>query len=225
MSKAILYGATGMIGKGVLLEALEDPRIETVLAIGRKSVGIDHPKLQELFLQDFTDYHAVEDQLKGYDLCFYCLGISSAGMSEEKYSRITYDFTVAACEVLSRLNPGMTFNFISGAGTDATEKGRSMWARVKGKAENAVASHPFKASYLFRPGGIQPLKGIQSATRMYRIMYMLFSPLTPLLLRMPKIFTTTVKLGQAMIHVGLNGYDKKVLESIDINEAAAQYSL
>lgn len=222
--KAILYGATGMIGQGVLLEALEDREIESILVIGRKSCGKSHPKLQELLLTDFLDYSAVEHQLGGYDVCFYCLGISSAGMSEEAYTRITYDFTVAAGEVLSRLNPGMTFCFISGAGTDSTGQGKTMWARVKGQAENAVAGMPFRAAYMFRPGFIEPRKGISSATRSYRIMYAILRPFFSLIRRLPKYATDTVKLGQAMIEVGLRGYEKTVLESNDINQAAAQYT-
>jgi uncharacterized protein YbjT (DUF2867 family) len=215
--KAIIFGATGMIGQGVLLECLEDPRVESVLAIGRKSTGKSHPKLKEVLHQDFEDYSAIEDQLQGYNACFYCLGVSAAGMSEEQYHRITYDFSVKAAAVLSRLNPDMTFSFISGAGTDATEKGSTMWARVKGKAENAVQKFPFKATYMFRPGYIQPMKGVTSATRSYRIMYAIFKPFYFLLKGIPKYVTSSVKLGQAMINAADFGYEKTVLESTDIN--------
>jgi uncharacterized protein YbjT (DUF2867 family) len=220
---AILYGATGMIGSGVLIECLEDPDVKSVLIIGRSSAGVKHPKVKELLIQDFTDYSSVEDQLTGYNACFFCLGISSFRMPEDKYTKITYDFSVAAAEVLSRLNPEMTFSFISGQGTDGTEQSSTMWARVKGKAENAVKSHPFKAVYLFRPGYIHPMKGVKSRTKVYQILIPIFSPLYPLMKRlMPGSVTTSENLGKAMINSAKIGYEHQVLENQNINELASR---
>ena len=218
---AILFGATGMIGSGVLIECLEDPDVKSVLIIGRSSSKISHPKVKELLIKDFTDYSEVEDQLTGYNACFFCLGISSFGMEEDAYTKITYDYSVAAAEVLSRLNPEMTFSFISGQSTDSTEKGSTMWARVKGRAENAVKSYPFKAVYLFRPGYIHPMKGVKSRTRIYQILIPILSPFFPIMKRlMPGSVTTSVNLGQAMIKSAKIGYEKQVLENPDINTLA-----
>lgn len=215
--KVILFGATGMIGKGVLLECLESPQVDAVLAIGRSSCGVIHAKLTEVLHDDFLDYSAIAQQMKGYDACYFCLGISAGGMTEEKYTRITYEFTLAAAQALINLTPEMIFIFVSGAGTDATEKGRMMWARVKGRTENDLRKIPFKAVYLFRPGVIQPMKGITSRTASYRFFYTVFGFLFPLLkLLFPKSITTTVDIGQAMINAVVEGYAKPVLESRDI---------
>src|SRR5579864_1453935 len=175
--KVILFGATGMVGQGVLRECLRDPRVEAVLAVGRSATGQSHPKLSELVQQDLFAYSANEARLKGYDACFFCLGVSSAGMSEADYRHITYDLTLAAAETLVRLNPAMTFIYVSGAGTDSSERGSSMWARVKGATENALLRLPFKAAYMFRPGVIRPLHGIRSKTPLYRAFYMAAAPL------------------------------------------------
>ncbi|HYK17930.1 MAG TPA: NAD-dependent epimerase/dehydratase family protein, partial [Bryobacteraceae bacterium] len=153
----VLFGATGMIGQGVLRECLLDPAVDRLLCIGRSSIGQENPKLREIVHKNLLDYSPIEDQLSGYDACFFCLGVSSAGMSEADYRRVTYDITVAAAETLARLNPRMTFIFVSGAGTDSSEKSGSMWARVKGQTENAVLRMPFRAAYMFRPGPIVPL--------------------------------------------------------------------
>jgi uncharacterized protein YbjT (DUF2867 family) len=169
--KVVLFGASGMVGQGVLRECLLDPDVESVLSIGRSASGQLHPKLRELVHRDFLDYSAVESQLSGFDACFYCLGVSSVGMQEADYRRVTYDFTMAAAQVLAKLNPGMTFVYVSGMGTDSSERGRSMWARVKGQTENALLRLPFKAAYMFRPGAIAPLHGIQSKTRTVRWLY------------------------------------------------------
>jgi len=216
--KVLLFGATGMIGQGVLRECLLDPQVSQVLSIGRSSSGQVHPKLKEVLHQDFHDYSAIEGELAGLDACCFCLGATAAGLSEQAYHRLTYDVTLAAATTLSRLNPAMTFCYISGAGTDSTEQGRIMWARVKGKTENALLRLPFKAVYLFRPGAIQSLHGITSRTRLYRVLYALLNPFFPLLKRIaPDSFTTTEQLGRAMIHAGLNGAPKTVLETADIN--------
>ncbi|MGA7649334.1 MAG: NAD(P)H-binding protein, partial [Thermoplasmata archaeon] len=163
--KVILFGATGMVGQGVLRECLLDPQVESVLSVGRSATGQQHPKLHEVVRGSLADLASIEDQLRGYDACFFCLGMSSAGMSEDDYRRVTHDLTVAAGQTLARLDPWMTFIYVSGAGTDSTEHGRSMWARVKGRTENELLRMPFRAAYMFRPGVIRPLHGIRSKTR------------------------------------------------------------
>lgn len=215
----MLFGASGMVGQGVLRECLLDPRVEVILSVGRSPTGPPAGKLQEILLKDLTDLGSVEGRLRGYDAGFFCLGVSSAGMSEEAYRHVTYDLTVAVAQTLSRLNPGMTFVYVSGAGTDSTERGRSMWARVKGQTENALLRMPFKGAYMFRPGVIQPLHGIHSKTKAYRVLYALMSPLIPLLKRIfPNSFTTTERVGRAMIRVGMEGAPTHLLGAREINE-------
>jgi uncharacterized protein YbjT (DUF2867 family) len=219
--KVLIFGATGMIGQGVLRECLLDPDIEAVQTIVRSATGAHDPKLREIVQPDLFHYSTIEDQLKGFDACFFCLGVSSAGMSERQYETLTYTLTLAAAETLSRLNPAMTFVYVSGTGTDRSEKGRTMWARVKGKTENAILRLPFRAAYMFRPGIIQPVHGARSRTTAYRVGYALASPLLPLLrLMFPRYILTTEEIGRAMIHVARRGAPKKVLESWDIRECA-----
>jgi uncharacterized protein YbjT (DUF2867 family) len=216
--KILLFGATGMIGQGVLHECLLDPQVTEVLSVGRSPSGRTHPKLRDILHQDFFDFSAIEGEFSGLDACFFCLGVTSTGLTEEAYHRLTYDLTLAVARTLSRLNPGMTFSYVSGAGTDSTERGRVMWARVKGQTENALLRLPFKAVYLFRPGVIQPLHGITSSTRLYRILYRVLGPILPLLKAVaPDSLTTTEQLGKAMIHAALQGAPKAVLETRDIN--------
>jgi uncharacterized protein YbjT (DUF2867 family) len=216
--KVLLFGATGMIGQGVLRECLLDPQVTQVVSIVRRSIEQTHPKLREILHQDFHDYSSIEGELSGLDACFFCLGVSSAGLSEEAYRRVTLDVTLAAAWTLSKLNPDMTFIYISGAGADSSEHGRIMWARVKGEIENALLRLPFKAVYLFRPGAIRPLHGITSRTPLYRILYRVLWPFLPLLKAIsPDSLTTTEQLGRAMIHAGLEGAPKAVLEMRDIN--------
>jgi uncharacterized protein YbjT (DUF2867 family) len=218
--RVVLFGATGMVGQGVLRECLLDPDVESVVSIGRGATGQQHAKLSELRHSTFLDFSAIEDQLSGFDACFFCLGVSSAGLTEEQYERITYGFTIAAARVLARLNPGMTFIYVSGMGTDSSEHGRSMWARVKGKAENELLRLPFRAAYMFRPGAIVPLHGVQSKTKLYRAFYVLLGPLLPLLqARFPRYVTTTEQIGRAMLKVAKRGWPKPVLENSDINKA------
>jgi len=171
MKNVIITGATGMIGKGVLLECLDSDLISEVLVIGRNSIGMQHPKLKELVHRDFSNFSDVRSQLAGYDACFFCLGISAAGLNEEQYKRITYNFTLALAKTLFELNPQMTFNYVSGQGTDSSEKSRMMWARVKGKTENDLLTMGFKHAFMFRPGMIIPLRGIKSRTKSYQFMY------------------------------------------------------
>ena len=208
-----------MVGQGVLRECLLDPGVESVVSIGRGVTGQQHPKLRELRHNDFLDFSAIQDQLSGFDACFFCLGVSSAGMSEEQYTRVTYGFTTAAARVLAKLNPNMTFIYVTGMGTDSSEHGRSMWARVKGKTENELLRLPFRAAYMFRPGAIVALHGIQSRTKLYRVLYVPLGPLLPLLYKLfPKYVTTTEQIGRAMLKVARQGWPKPVLETVDINQ-------
>jgi uncharacterized protein YbjT (DUF2867 family) len=219
--KVLIFGATGMVGRGVLLECLRDPDVKLVVTLGRTATGIHDPKLQEILHRDLLDYSGMEESLTGFDACFFCLGIASAGMTEADYTRVTYGYTMAAAEMLSRLNPGMTFIFISGSGTDSSEKGRTMWARVKGRTENALLKLPFQA-YMFRPGFIEPLDGIQSKTPLYRKFYTVLGPVFPLLRRMfPNQVLSTRQLGQAMLNIARSGWAKRVLEARDIRAAAS----
>jgi uncharacterized protein YbjT (DUF2867 family) len=215
---ALIFGATGMVGQGVLRECLLDPDVLIVLTVGRSATGQKHEKLRELVHADLLDFSAVESQLAGFDACFFCLGVTSAGLTEEQYQRVTYDIAMAAARTLVKLNPGMTFVFVSGTGTDSTESGRTMWARVKGKTENALLRLPFKAAYMFRPAFIQPLHGIKSKTKSYRFFYAVSGPIFPLLKKLfPKYMTTTEQLGRAMIKAVKHGAPKQVLEAEDIN--------
>ena len=216
--KVIIFGATGMVGQGVLRECLLDSGVNNVLTVGRRPTGQSNPKLQEIAHENFLDFSGVESQLAGFDACFFCLGVSSIGMNEERYRHLTYDITMAAATTLARLNPGMVFTYVTGAGTDSTEQGRVMWARIKGKTENDLLKLPFKAAYMFRPAGIQPLHGIRSKTAWVQALYVVAAPLLSLLTRVaPKYMTTTEQLGRAMIKVAREGFPKAVLESEDIN--------
>ncbi len=216
--KVILFGATGMVGQGVLRECLLDAGVESVLAIGRSPTGQHHAKLREIIHNNFLDYLAIESELAGYDACFFCLGVSSVGMNEERYRHLTYDITLAAATTLARLNPRMVFVYVTGRGTDSSEKGGLMWARVKGKTENDLLRLPFKAAYMFRPAGIQPLHGIRSKTAWYQEIYVVAAPLLSLLHRVaPTYVTTTEQVGRAMIKVARDGFARPVLESEDIN--------
>ena len=218
----LIFGATGMVGQGVLRECLQDPDVQLVETIGRTATGVQHLKLRELVHQDLWHYAAIEASLSGFDACFFCLGISSSGMKEEDYERVTYGITLAAAEVLCRLNPQMTFIYVSGAGTDSSEHGRVMWARIKGKTENALLRLPFKAAFMFRPGFIEPLYGVRSKTTAYRVFYTLTKPLLPLLsLAFPNYVLTTQQIGQAMLAVARHGYTQRVLESRDIRTVAS----
>ncbi len=217
MKKVIITGATGMVGKGVLLECLDHDEISEVLTIGRKPVEIKHAKLKELIHTDFTDFSQVQSQLTGCDACFFCLGVSAAGLKEEQYKRITYDFTIALANTLFRINPKITFNYVSGIGTDSSEKGRTMWARIKGKTENALLQMGFEQAFMFRPGIIIPLRGVKSATKSYQFMYDYFMWLVKIIKAIsPNSVVTTKQIGLAMINSIDKGYAKKVLAPEDI---------
>jgi uncharacterized protein YbjT (DUF2867 family) len=219
--KIVLFGATGMVGQGVLRECLSDPEVEHVLAVVRPGPAgelSEHEKLRVLRHEDFYDYSKITDELAGYDACLFCLGVSSAGMKQAAYERITYDLTLAAAEALLQRNPKMKFLYVSGAGTDSSEKGRSMWARVKGRTENSLMRLPSGGAYMFRPGFIQPRHGVRSKTRLYRVVYAILGPLFPLWkLIIPRWVTTTDTVGRVMVRVAKQGAPKPVLENRDIN--------
>jgi uncharacterized protein YbjT (DUF2867 family) len=210
-----------MVGEGVLHVALNHPEVESVLALVRKPTGLKHPKLLEVVHGDFFDYGAIQSQMQGYRACFFCLGVSSIGMKEADYTRVTYDLTMAAAKMLARLNPEMTFCYVSGTGTDGTEKGSSMWARVKGRTENHLASLPFTAVYNFRPGFIKPMRGLKKG---YRISRMLGTVYPVLRLMFPRFVCTLEDVGLAMIGVAREGYAKQVLENVDIELCARRES-
>ena len=214
----LIFGATGMVGQGVLRECLEAPDVELAVALGRTPTGITKPRFREIVHRDLWNYTAIEASLTGFDACFFCLGVASNGVSKTDYERITYDLTIAAAKTLSRLNPQMTFVYVSGSGTDSTEQGWMRWARVKGRTENALLRLPFNA-YMFRPGFIEPMDGIQSKTPLYRLFYSLGKPLFPVLRRaLPNQVLSTREMGQAMLAVARNGYEKRVMETRDIRD-------
>ena len=218
--RVVLFGATGMVGRGVLRECLIDPDVESVLAIVRSSSLAPQDKLREIVHQEVSDLSAIEDGLSGYDACFFCLGVSTLGMKEEAYRRVTYDLTLSVARTLAQHNL-----YVSGAGTDSTERGRIMWARVKGKTENALLQMAFKAVFLFRPAYIQPLHGIRTKTRWYAAFYALMRPLYPLWKTLfPNYVTTTECVGRAMLEVAKRGFPQPVLENRDINRICAKAS-
>jgi uncharacterized protein YbjT (DUF2867 family) len=219
--KVLIFGATGMVGQGVLRECLRDAGVELVQTVGRSATAMKDAKVRDVVHSDLLDIGAIAKQLTGFDACFFCLGVTSNGGTEEDYRRVTYGITLAVAEVLARLNPQLTFVYVSGAGTDSSEQGRSMWARVKGATENALLRLPFAAAYMFRPGIIEPLYGIKSKTRLYQIFYTLGGPLLPLLrMAFPNQVLSTEQIGLAMLAVARRGYAKSVLETRDIRRAA-----
>ncbi|MCI4324730.1 MAG: epimerase [Thermoplasmata archaeon] len=219
--KVLLFGGSGMVGQGVLRECLLDPTVETVLSVGRSPVGNVAPKLTELLRPNLKELGDAEAQLTGYDACFFCLGISSVGLSEGDFRRVTYDLTVSVAERLARLNPAMTFVYVSGAGTDSTEHGRAMWARVKGATENAILRLPFRRAYMFRPGAIQPKHGIRSKTAVYRFLYVALFPFLCVVKSVsPDSLTTTEAVGRAMIRVAADGAPTPLVSTREINRLA-----
>ena len=217
----LLFGATGMVGQGVLRECLLDPNVQLVQTIGRTATNVQNPKLREVVHPDLSNYSTIESNLKNFDACFFCLGIGSAGMAEKDYERITYGITIAAAETLARLNPKMVFIYVSGTGTDSSEKGRMMWARVKGKTENALLRLPFAAAYMFRPGFIEPAHGERSRTKLYSVLYNLTKPLLPLIRRLFRDqILTTEQIARAMLNLVTHPYPKHILEIKDIRAAA-----
>jgi uncharacterized protein YbjT (DUF2867 family) len=220
--KVLIFGATGMVGQGVLRECLLASDVDVVVTIGRTATGQQNPKLREIIQPDLFDYSSIEDQLSGFDACFFCLGITSFRMKEADYTRITYALTMAAAETLARLNPQLTFVYVSGVGTDSSEHGRSMWARVKGRTENSLL-RLFKSAYMFRPGLIIAVHRIRSKTTMYQVFYALGQPLLPLLHRaFPNQVLTTEDIGRAMLNAVRRGYPKRVLAPPDIRALVAE---
>ncbi|MFF3931766.1 NAD-dependent epimerase/dehydratase family protein [Streptomyces hirsutus] len=218
--RIIVFGATGMVGQGVLEACLRDEEVSDVLVIGRTPIGRVHPKLRELHHEDFTDFTAVQEQLAGYDACFYCLGTSAAGMKEPAYRVVSYDFPLAAARALLAASH-LAFCYVSGAGTDGTGKTRMMWARVKGETENALLELDPR-SFMFRPAFIVPLPGTKAKTKSYVLLYRVVTPLHPVLRRLaPRYVTTSLQLGQAMIQATRGGAPRRVLETADINTLAA----
>jgi uncharacterized protein YbjT (DUF2867 family) len=217
--KVIVTGATGMVGEGVLHMCLRDPGIEQVLIVNRKSYGLSHPKLKEIIHKDFFDISPIEKELTGYDACFFCLGVSSVGMKESEYYRLTYALTLGVAKTLSRLNPQMTFVYVSGAGTDSTEKGKSMWARVKGKTENDLMKLPFKKVFAFRPGFMKPIRGLKNTLSAYKYLGWLY-PLGRAVA--PGIFCSLEEVGVAMIEVARYGNPERIIEGKDIIRLAAK---
>ena len=216
--KVLLFGATGMVGAGALRECLEDRRVDSVVSVVRRASGRTHAKLREVVLQDLFDLESVADQLGPRDAAFYCVGVSAAGLGEAAYRKTTLDLTLAVADALEAINPRMTFCFVSGQGADSSGRGRVMWARIKGQAENALLERSF-TTYVFRPGVIQPMKGVRSRTPAYRVLYTVMNPVMPLLRRaFPRSVTTTVRVGRAMIAAAIQGARKSVLETADINE-------
>jgi uncharacterized protein YbjT (DUF2867 family) len=212
----LIFGATGMVGQGVLRECLLAPDVRKVQVVGRSATGVQNPKLREVVQKDLFHY-ANEADFAGFDACFFCLGVSSVGMKEPDYERVTYGITLAAAEVLSRLNQGMTFIYVSGVGTDSSEQGRTMWGRVKGRTENALLRLPFQDAYMFRPGAIEPLHGARSKTRLYQAFYVVLKPLLAGLRALfPDVILTTEQIGLAMLNARRRGAPKRVLEPRDI---------
>lgn len=211
-----------MVGSGVLLECLDSPRVREVLVVGRSSTGVTHPKVREMLHQNFLEFKGMQSEFAGRDACFFCLGVSSAGMKEADYTRLTHDVTLAAASAMLAVSPQLTFIYVSGEGTDSSERGRSMWARVKGKTENDLLAMPFRAAYMFRPGYIQPLRGVRSKTPLYQLLYDVGGWTYPALRSLlPGHVTTTVDVGRAMIEVGAEGYTRSILGSAEINEVAS----
>lgn len=218
--KVIITGTTGMVGKGVLLECIDADQIEQILVVNRSPLGIQHPKVIEVLVDDFFDLSKIKESFKNHDACFFCLGITSLGQSAEEYAKITYDLTLKFAQTFIEQNPNSVFCYVSGTGTDSSEKGRTMWARVKGKTENALLQMPFKSAYMFRPGYIQPLRGIKSKTQWYAALYAVFKPIYHILKHFPNTATNTTNMGKAMINILDQQYHKIILENKDINELA-----
>ncbi len=219
--KVIITGATGMVGKGVLLECLDHDSVTEVLTIGRSSLGLSHPKLKELVHSDFSDFTSVENQLDDYNACYLCMGVSAAGLSEEKYFEMTYSYTLALAKSVLAVNKNVTCTYVSGEGTDSTESGRIMWARVKGKTENDLLNLGFDQVFMFRPGAIIPLRGIKSKTKLYQFMYDYFLwAIKFMKVLAPNSIVNTTQMGIAMINGTLNGFEKKVLHPKDIIQLA-----
>lgn len=213
----IITGSTGMVGKGVLLECIDDATVENILLINRSPITISHPKIKEIIHQDFTNFSSIENEFVGYDACFHCMGVSSAGISDETYYKLTYTISEALVNAVYKANPNMLFTYVSGAGTDSSEQGNSNWARVKGKTENLILNKGFKNAYAFRPAAILPERGVKSKTKWYNFLYLVTKPVFPLLYRMKSV-TSTSKIGRAMLNLYNKPQSLKHLEAAAINK-------
>lgn len=218
--KVIITGSTGMVGKGVLLECIDDSAVEKILLINRSPIDIAHPKIKEILHKDFTNFSNIQSEFKEYDACFHCMGVSSAGMADEQYYKLTYTVTEALVDATYNANPNMTFIYVSGEGTDSTEKSKTMWARVKGKTENLMFNKGFKDAYAFRPGVILPERGVKSKTNLYNLLYSLTRPIFPIMKKMKSV-TSTQNIGKAMIGLIENPQNAKILVGSDINNIGA----
>lgn len=215
--RVLVFGSTGMVGHGVLAACVKDPAVREIVAVVRAASGRTDAKLHEVVVPNLINLSSVSERLSGFDACFFCIGVSAFGMSEAAYTAATYDLTISVAQVLAVRNPGMTFVYVTGAGTDSSERGRAMWARVKGRTENALLALPFRAAFMLRPGFILPLRGARSKTAIYRVIYTATTPLFPLIRRLfPRHVVTTEEVGRAMIHVVRHGYSRPILEASDI---------
>lgn len=221
--KIIITGASGMVGKGLLLEAIDDSDVEEILLVNRRPLNFDNPKVNELVLPDFLKISDVKEQLSGYDVCFFCAGISAVGLSEEEYTRITYDITLGFAKSLLEINPASKFLYVSGMGTDSTLQSKQMWARVKGKTENELLKLGFSDAYMMRPAFIYPERGIKSRTKLYNIGIAIFSPFYPLLKKAKKIVTNSSTLGKVMLLLAKEGNNNKVIENLEINKIGEKF--
>jgi uncharacterized protein YbjT (DUF2867 family) len=220
--RIIIFGVSGMVGQSALRECLVDVDVQEILVISRKCSNQRHEKLKEIELDNVADLSTIEHEITGYDACFFCLGVSSAGMKEEEYRKITYDITLSVAKTLARLNNQMTFIYVSGSGTDSSENGRSMWARVKGKTENDLLRLPFKAAYMFRPGGIIPMNGVKSKTKLYQVFYDFMKPFYPLLFKLDGVITSE-QVGKAMIQVARVGFSHQIIESHELKRISGSF--
>jgi hypothetical protein len=215
--RVIITGATGMVGEGVLHECLRHPQVDEVLIVNRRPSGITHPKLKEIIHKNFTDLSPIKDQLRDFNACFFCLGVSSIGMKEPQYFELTYTLTMEFAKTLASINPQMQFCYVSGSGTDSTEKGKRMWARVKGKTENDLMKLPFKKVYLFRPGYLHPTPGLKNVNKLYSLFAWLYPVWRTLF---PNFVSTLRDLGLAMINAVTKGYEKNIIEVQDIKKSS-----
>ncbi|CAG2533828.1 hypothetical protein MAR621_03874 [Maribacter dokdonensis] len=217
--KVMITGSTGMVGKGVLLECLDDKNIKEILLINRSSITIDHPKIKEVLHDNFTDFSPIQSEFENLGACFHCMGVSSAGLSDEAYYKLTYTITEELANTTYNASPNILFTYVSGQGTDSSEKSTTMWARVKGKTENMIFNKGFKDAYAFRPGMILPERGVKSKTKIYNLMYVITRPIFPLFRKMKSV-TTTTRIGKAMINLIDYPQELKLLEGNDINTIA-----
>lgn len=220
MKKVIITGSTGMVGRSTLNECLTNDKVAQILVINRRTVGLTHPKLKEIIHSDFFDFSSLKNELVGYDACFHCMGVTSVGKNEAEFTKFTFDITKSLVDTCYAANSNMVFNYVSGAGTDSTEKGSTMWARVKGKTENYILNKGFKDAYMFRLGALIPEGKVSSGTSWYKFLYIVLKPFYPLIKKLKSV-TTSSKFGKAMINTVDANQELKYLEGGDINAMAS----